>query len=694
MKPTNTHWRLLLLTSLALLVGGSVSAQSRSERLTQGRPELAKLSGHLLAARRAEIGGESFVEAMRQRTRGAVRDDRVQAILSVEAFGPELRSAVLAAGMTIVSEVEAHGLRHLVVRCTSAQELVAVATRSDVRMILEEPAAKTNTGSVTNQADGSMMSDDLRTTMGVDGSGIEVGVLSDTFHRTLGGTLTGTTLTGSTPQTTGDLPSSVEVLDPGPTSGTDEGAAMAELIFDVAPGSDISFASAFTSYLTFATNITALVTAGADVVVDDVIYFAEPMFQDGPIALSAEAAVDAGVPYYSSAGNSAANAVASAFVDIDSGSDDAVSFPSTGVDLHDFGGGDAFLTFTLVSGGSILAQLHWDQPYGGGLAVGPGSAADLDLYVTSSTSLPLTSPGNVVAVSASIQGTIASPSGDAYETVGYTNTSGGTQTLHLAIDRFYDAGAITPSRMQVTFFQLDGSFVDAGFIGARTIYGHSAADGAQAVGAMYYAEIDANGAVDGGPELNVEAFSSLGGNLPFVFDGTGAPMSEELRFKPEITAPDGSDTTFFIPGLDIDGSGNPDFFGTSAAAPHAAAVAALLLDLNPGWSPDQVNSVLQSSARDAEVAGFDFLSGAGLIDALAAGAPGELRTWVHFLHVGTERGTPVNPFDSLVEGATAAGGGTVALRAGQSSDGSDTFPLTIDSAVVLTAEGGPVTIGD
>ena len=139
------------------------------------------------------------------------------------------------------------------------------------------------------------------------------------------------------------------------------------------------------------------------------------------------------------------------------------------------------------------------------------------------------------------------------------------------------------------------------------------------VAAMCYQEIEVGNFNLPPVTLNVNSFSSLGGNLPFWFsdDGLTRYGTAQTHFKPEITGPDGSDTTFFGSG-DWDGTGFPNFWGTSAAAPHVAAVAALMLDASSALTPAQVYTGLRSTSTDAETAGADFLSGDGVADASGA----------------------------------------------------------------------------
>lgn len=97
----------------------------------------------------------------------------------------------------------------------------------------------------------------------------------------------------------------------------------------------------------------------------------------------------------------------------------------------------------------------------------------------------------------------------------------------------------------------------------------------------------------------------------------------EIRKKPGIVGPDGVNTTFFgFEEIPEDPDNFPNFFGTSAAAPHAAAVAALMLELNPNLSPFDIYDILQSTAIDMDDpstpefdVGFDFATGYGLIQA-------------------------------------------------------------------------------
>jgi hypothetical protein len=85
--------------------------------------------------------------------------------------------------------------------------------------------------------------------------------------------------------------------------------------------------------------------------------------------------------------------------------------------------------------------------------------------------------------------------------------------------------------------------------------------------------------------------------------------------KPDIMAPDGVSTTFFG-GNDINGF--PNFFGTSAAAPHAAGVAAQILQANSSDTPTQVYTALRLTADPKIGTGNVNQVGSGLIDAYRA----------------------------------------------------------------------------
>src|SRR5260370_15414201 len=102
---------------------------------------------------------------------------------------------------------------------------------------------------------------------------------------------------------------------PGQTGGGDEGTAMMEIIYDMAPGANLCFATALPTITNFAQNIHDLRAAGCDIIVYDVFYFVETPFQDGQtgalisttnggVVIQAVNDVGAhGAPYFSSAGN-------------------------------------------------------------------------------------------------------------------------------------------------------------------------------------------------------------------------------------------------------------------------------------------------------------------------------------------------------------------------------------------------------
>src|SRR6266404_8443927 len=157
-----------------------------------------------------------------------------------------------------------------------------------------------------------------------DGTGISIGVMSDSYDSqpsVEGGSTTAAVDVASqdlpgTGNTTNSQPVVVLQDFNSPPNATNEGRAMCQIVYDMAPKARIGFATADSGELGFANNIRALgglpgytypdaIQQGfkGDVVCDDVSYLDEPMFQDGIIAQGVNDVVAAGATYCSSAAN-------------------------------------------------------------------------------------------------------------------------------------------------------------------------------------------------------------------------------------------------------------------------------------------------------------------------------------------------------------------------------------------------------
>ncbi|MFN4260382.1 MAG: S8 family serine peptidase [Gemmataceae bacterium] len=553
--------------------------------------------------------------------------------------GNSVRIEAIAAGNVdaLVTNLQQMGLTDITVHglyvngWLPINAIPAMASLSNLKYAMPVYAPITNTGFVTSQGDAALRADVARATLGVTGAGVTVGVLSDSFNTSGNGSY-------AIDQIIGVLPPGINVIQD--TAGTDEGRAMLQLIHDVAPGAALAFATASLGVASFANNITALAAAGANVIVDDITYLNEPFFQDGPLAQTVDTVVASGVAYFSSAGNSARNSYERGFVS--GGILPAGSFGSPlfrGGEVHDFNPSaivtDITQSISIPAGQTIIIGFQWDQPFFS-VSGFPGAATDMDIYLVNAA-------GTAVLAAATTNNILA---GDPLEILVFTNTTGTTLNANLVISRFF---GLAPNLMKYVIFR--GGTINEYATNSSTVIGHHNAAGTIAVGAAFYQQTPVFGV---NPPV-IEPFSSAGGTR-ILFTTTGQPTNIQ-RQRPDVVGPDGTDNSFF--GVDVDGTGWPNFFGTSAAAPHVAAVAALMLQANPSLTPDQIRNILRSTAIDMDDpftptfdVGFDFGTGFGFVDALravqAAISPGPSPGGNTIFATGTDQGggPHVRVFDS------------------------------------------------
>ena len=384
---------------------------------------------------------------------------------------------------------------------------------------------------------------------------------------------------------------------------------MAQVVHDLAPGAKLAFASAFTGETAFASNIERLAEPAASgggeasVIADDVAYFDEPFFQDGPVAAAVNKTTAEGVSYFSAAGN---NNVRIGGRDV--GSWQAQFEPSScpagtphysspdQFECADFNGsGDTGFGITVAGKGSLMIDLQWAEPW-------YGVGTDIDAYL-------LDASNDVVAQS---EGDNPGSTKKPFEFLSWENPSASSAAVRLVIKRY--SGSASPL---VKFAMLENGAKDvlsaeysestASTVVGPTIFGHSGTAGATSVAAVPFSSSNA-------PEY----YSSRGpvghyfGPVNSISPAAALPTPETLA-KPDLTATDCGRTTFFA----FQSGGVWRFCGTSAAAPHAAAVAALMRDADSSLTASQIREVLAETA--GPVGEFPAQAvGAGLIDAFAA----------------------------------------------------------------------------
>jgi hypothetical protein len=648
------------------VVGSRSAAQRRSAVAGKLDSVLADLSRHAALARPAHLLADlhSLSPAARFIQTSAKGTPLVLIDATTRGDPRQLESALVALGLERAA-VYANDVGGWL----PVNQIESAAARTEV-ISLRAAMSRTRVGAVTSQGDFAQRSDVVRTDYpSINGSGITVGVLSDSFNcyavyaepgsgvpvsGNQGYAYNGFTADYATDVSTGDLPGNVNVLEeadclnygaPTQLPFSDEGRAMLQIVYDVAPGASLAFYTADNSEADFANGIGTLAAAGAKVIADDVGYFDEPFFQDGILAQAINAVEAQGVAYFSAAGNDGSLSyenLAPSFATLSNSGSTAgeylMNFDETGAT------NTTALPVTIPAippGDFVAVVVEWDQPYVTGCTAEPttlctGASSSIDLCITGGTGSDTITDydGNPVSCTgANALGT------DSYQIMivgNPANAAGNTQqqNLNIVVALATNAkGTLAPGRIIVSVEDDGlGSTINSFATNSATIQGHPGAAGAAALGAAFYFQTPQCGTT---PAI-LESFSSEGG-APILFDTSGTRLATPLiRQKPDFVGPDGVNNTFLgftLASGGVTGSNGllntsisqcqnvpsyPNFFGTSAATPHAAGIAALMLQANTAATPAQIYSSLRLSALPMSGTTPNFNSGYGFIQADSA----------------------------------------------------------------------------
>ena len=719
------------IVAASVLAAGVVLAATIPENLGAGLREIAAKRVTGATAQLRARGAPSADEMLTIEENPVVRDAAGRVLVNIVVDGrfnyDAVRAAVAAVpGMTISTEDRRYRAG-IIEGFVAEDSLVGLAKVRGVVSVHAVNRPGHNVGSVTQQ--GLVQHRVNQLPANLDGTGISIGVLSDSYNTA------STFVVGGAPLTirAADDIASCDLPGPGNPCGntqpvvvfedfglfpnasaTDEGRGMLQLIHDMVPKARLAFATANLGDVSFANNIRALAGVqglpnsrldfAAQIIVDDVQYFAEGMFSDTVVAQAVDDVTALGVSYFSSAGNTAPTQAYAADLRVVPAGPNATTGTNinlAGVPANLYAGGfhnfrsdgtqDIAQTINLGTNRQLRLTMQWDDPYDvTPTSVGPviaqftgvlaaansqvdssfnavaGRQYQVDVHGDSTTA----GPGNLDVVVTVIQpdgSTLQVVDTGAAELFSFFAPQSGAYTIRVQgfqgdtgpfVETISEGSGVSKvtSDFNLLFFRTDtGAYlgcvcennlatnrpielpgtlvfpasittgqvqmvisranvpsvpIPASRLRYKMLASSNQSTGAPAEYFSYFTPVTYGHNSAAGAN-GVAAYSPFRPNIPEDFTSTGPvrivwdrnnnriPDDQQVRLKPEMAAMDGGNTSFFTSDTARDLDTFPNFFGTSAAAPTAASVAALVLQNKGGpgsVTPAQMRTILQRSA--------------------------------------------------------------------------------------------------
>jgi hypothetical protein len=587
-------------------------------------PKLATVLADLASSLPQDAGDQPAVNQLQtlvfERLPASVRDAHDARRLRLDARnGVQVYILLTDVGEARLQQLAALGVRVEIVSAAERRvqarvpvtRLARVAALPFVEFIRPPTYAVRHAGRFSSEGDGIHGADVARAEFGVDGTGVAVGVISDGIKglvasgcRTCAGAPAGPIATRDLPDASGSrngdgvltsvtggvtarsFRSDADLEGPPPPrppcsfeGAGAEGTALLEIVHDVAPGAALSFANIDTG-LEFNAAVNALARDN-DVVVDDLGFYGYSSDGGSPISRNTAAALNDPAnrirTYVTSAGNAADEHYFGRFTDsrVDGRPIRGISnagrlhlFERTPETTDVLGrGSQPYNVLALPSNGEVFVILTWNDPAG-------RSGNNYDLFLVREDG------GHVVARSTDTQ----RGGQDPLEIIDFTNRGDaglfriviqnvGSRAEPRDLNLFAFAPQCAPARPRRL---AAGRHERLNYTTAsRSLPAQSDAGGSPvsviSVGAVCSASAAAADVFAGSDAPSESCNDRRNGTIQF-FSSRGPTL--DGRVKPDVAG---------IDGVSITGAGAfpSPFFGTSAAAPHVAAIAALVLHAAP-----------------------------------------------------------------------------------------------------------------